>query len=123
MVFQHGDDSDDFLLAHVLAVTAIGKGNLNARWLTAATLDRFLHRVGQPQVFGTQYTKKVGETWTMEPYNRSIIGGAVRDASCVPHQDDQSARLNSLNKDEEPKPPARQPCRDSAPGTSAPRTK
>lgn len=123
MVFQHGDGSDDILMAHVLAVTAIGKGNLDARWLAAAALDRFLHRVGQPQVFGTQYTKNAGQPWSMEPYNRSLIGAAVRDANCVPHQDDQLARLNSLIKDEEPRPPARQPCADSRLGTPAPSAK
>ena len=58
-VFQHGDGSDDTLMAHVLAVTAIGKGDLRARWIAAATLDRFLQRVGQPQIFGTQDRKSV----------------------------------------------------------------
>jgi len=58
MVFQHGDTSDDILFAHVLAVTAIGKGNPGARWLAAASPDRYLHRIGQPQIYGTQFTIK-----------------------------------------------------------------
>jgi hypothetical protein len=41
VVFKHGEGSNDILLAHVLAVTAIGKGDLDARWLAAAALDRF----------------------------------------------------------------------------------
>ena len=41
-VFQHGDGSDDILLAHILSVTAVGKGDLDARWIAAATLDRYL---------------------------------------------------------------------------------
>lgn len=54
-VFQHGETPEDILLAHVLAITALGKGNQKARWLSAATLDRYLHRQKQSQVFGTQF--------------------------------------------------------------------
>jgi hypothetical protein len=54
-IYQHGDDPDDYLLAHVLAMTAVEKGDLSSRWIAAATLDRYLQAVGQPQVFGTQY--------------------------------------------------------------------
>ena len=49
MVFQHGSTPEDILMAHVLAVTALGKGNTDARWLAAAALDRFLHQVKQPR--------------------------------------------------------------------------
>ncbi|GAA3756194.1 hypothetical protein [Terriglobus aquaticus] len=41
-VLQHGETADDYLLAHILAVDALAKGNTNAKWLTAATLDRYL---------------------------------------------------------------------------------
>jgi hypothetical protein len=60
MVFQHGSTPDDILMAHVLAVTALGRGNTDARWLAAAALDRFLHHVKQPQVFGTQFGGRKG---------------------------------------------------------------
>jgi hypothetical protein len=112
-VFQHGEGSDDILLAHVLAVTATGKGDMDARWIAAATLDRFLQRVGQPQVFGTQFSFKTEngqETWTMEPYNRSLIGPNLRDANCVPDQEHQAETLNALSKGEEPQAPKKQPC-------------
>jgi hypothetical protein len=112
-VFQHGEGSDDILLAHVLAVTATGKGDMDARWIAAATLDRFLQRVGQPQIFGTQFSFKTEngrETWTMEPYNRSLIGPNLRDANCVPGQEHQTETLNALGKGEEPQAPKKQPC-------------
>jgi hypothetical protein len=32
------------------------KSDLDARWIAAATLDRYLQRIGQPQVFGTQFS-------------------------------------------------------------------
>jgi hypothetical protein len=113
MVFQHGESSDDILLAHVLAVTAIGKGDMDARWLAAATLDRFLQRIEQPQVFGTQFSYKPEhgpQTWTMEPYNRSLIGPSLRDANCLPDQEDQFQALDALRRGEEPKAPKKRPC-------------
>jgi hypothetical protein len=113
MVFQHGDSSDDILLAHVLAVTAIGKGDMDARWLAAASLDRFLKRIGQPQVFGTQFfskTENERQTWTMEPYNRSLIGLSLRDANCVPDQEHQAETLKAFSTGEQPQAPKKPPC-------------
>lgn len=54
-IFQHGDQPEDYLLAHVLAMAAVAKGEPRGRWIAAATLDRYLHSIGQPQIFGTQY--------------------------------------------------------------------
>src|SRR5271163_4556365 len=54
-VFQHGETAPDYLLAHVLALDALAKGFDRAKWLSVATLDRYLQLIGQPQVFGTQY--------------------------------------------------------------------
>jgi hypothetical protein len=113
MVFQHGSTPDDILMAHVLAVTALGKGNTDARWLSAAALDRFLHQVKQPQVFGTQFQRQEGQPWTMEPYNRTLIDARVRADNCVPDHDHQARALDALNKGEEPPSPSRPPCADS----------
>lgn len=113
MVFQHGEGSDDILLAHVLAVTAIGKGDLGARWLAAAALDRYLSRVGQPQVFGTQFsftTQNGKQTWTMEPYNRKLVSPALREANCVPDLQDQAEALKVLSQGGEPDAPKKPPC-------------
>ncbi|WP_211173055.1 hypothetical protein [Brasilonema bromeliae] len=57
MIFQHGDDPGDYLLAHDLAIAALtfkDKGAEEAKWLIAATQDRFLMHLGRPQRFGTQ---------------------------------------------------------------------
>ena len=114
MVFQHGVSADDFLLAHVLAVTAIGKGALSARWLATATLDRYLQRIGQPQIFGTQFlshTENEKVSWTMDPYNRTLLSPKLLDANCVPDPEDQLEMLKAFEKGEEPKPPKKQPCK------------
>src|ERR1700719_1334527 len=49
MIFQHGEKPEDYLQAHVLALTAAYKGNRNARWLAAAALARYLLSVSQKQ--------------------------------------------------------------------------
>ena len=55
MVLQHALNPDEFLLAHEFCVVALCKGERDARWLAAATEDRFLMNIGRPQRFGTQY--------------------------------------------------------------------
>jgi hypothetical protein len=55
MVLQHAHQADDYLLAHEFCVAALAKGEREARWLAAATEDRFLMNIGRPQRFGTQY--------------------------------------------------------------------
>jgi hypothetical protein len=54
-VLQHGPAVDSRLLAHDLSIVAVTKGELYAKWLVAATEDRFLMEIGRPQRFGTQY--------------------------------------------------------------------
>src|ERR1039458_9789623 len=49
-IFQHGETAPDYLLAHVLALDALAKGFDRAKWLSVATLDRYLQLVGQPQI-------------------------------------------------------------------------
>lgn len=55
MILQHSSDADDYLLAHEMSVAAVVKGDENAKWLVAASEDRFLMRIGRKQRFGTQY--------------------------------------------------------------------
>jgi hypothetical protein len=58
MILQHAPEPDDYLLAHDLCVVAIGKGEDRAKWLAAASLDRFLTSIGRSQRFGTQYSSR-----------------------------------------------------------------
>src|SRR3954451_13798212 len=55
LIFQHGQTPEEFLFAHVLALEALIRGGSAGKWIVAATLDRYLQAVNQPQVFGTQY--------------------------------------------------------------------
>jgi len=60
MVLQHAHQPEDFLLADEFCVAALAKGEREARWLAAATEDRFLMNIGRPQRFGTQYRSSDG---------------------------------------------------------------
>lgn len=82
MVLQHGEEPDDYLLAHVLATVAAFDDVPAAKWLSAATLDRYLQNIERPQIFGTQFLKK-GEQWSLEPLTE-LFGDAVRKAYKVP---------------------------------------
>ena len=42
MILQHGGEPEDYLLAHELCVVAIGRGEERAKWLAAASEDRFI---------------------------------------------------------------------------------
>lgn len=84
LVFQHGSSPDDYLLAHTLALVAVSKGQSGAVWISAATLDRYLQSVHQPQIFGTQFATPDREATSQEPYNRKLISDSLRQEMAVP---------------------------------------
>lgn len=55
LILQHGNEPDDYLLAHEMCVAALAEGEQGAKWLVAASEDRFLMGIGRKQRFGTQY--------------------------------------------------------------------
>ena len=110
-IFQHGNAPDDYLTAHVLALVGVAKGDRESRWIAAATLDRYLLSVKQPQVFGTNYSQKdASSPLTQEPYHRDLIPDSLRAALCVPNIGDQEKILESLRKNQEPHLP--EVCRE-----------
>jgi hypothetical protein len=118
LIFQHGQTSDDFLFAHILAVEALIRGGSADKWIAAATLDRYLQSVSQPQVFGTQYPgdKAPGNTpkpqvdpmvmniqRTQQPYDAKLLPDAVRQDFCVPDVSQQEKNLAIFNTGHRPK--------------------
>ena len=101
-VFQHGDGPDDFLMAHVLATVAIARGRRDATWIAAATLDRYLQRIGRKQIFGTQFITRDGKT-TQEPYDRALVSDALRRAMSVPPQAEQEKRRAEIEARQPPR--------------------
>jgi hypothetical protein len=121
-IFQHSQEPKDYLLAHVLAVEAVIKGDDSSKWISAATLDRYLQAIGQPQVFGTQYPDKnylffmthktdpaaikaykpqTGKT--QEPYDQNVLSNSVRIGFCVPGTEQQEKNLAEFNAGQYPK--------------------
>jgi hypothetical protein len=101
-IYQHGQTSKDYLLAHVLAIVAIQKGDAKSLWISAATLDRYLFSIDQPQIFGTQYHSKKDSPVTQEPYDRELVPDALRLTVCVPSLDQQKKNLLEFNADRYP---------------------
>ena len=77
-------------------MVAVGKGQRQALWTAAATLDRYLVRIGQKQIYGTQFSRLQQESapWTQEPYDRDLISDALRSEFHVPSLGDQRGELN-----------------------------
>lgn len=97
-VFQHGVEPDDYLKAHLLAMIAVARGRPDALWIASATLDRYLQRIGQPQVLGTQFAQPRDRPAHQEPYNRTLISDAMRKAlkvSTLAQQEQQRLRYQA----------------------------
>ncbi|HET9180393.1 MAG TPA: hypothetical protein VFQ24_18705 [Terriglobia bacterium] len=97
-IFQHGGTPEDCLLAHTLAMVAVARGDGNAIWIAAATLDRYLQSINQPQIYGTQYKFKRGGQMTQDPYDRSLISDALRRDLGVPSEAEQKSQEKQYEK-------------------------
>jgi hypothetical protein len=95
-LFQHGGTPDDYLLAHTLAMVAVARGRSAAIWIAAATLDRYLQNIQQPQIYGTQFTWKDNAPTTQDPYHRELISDALRRALGVPPMAQQEERRKEI---------------------------
>ncbi|NYF79727.1 hypothetical protein [Granulicella arctica] len=110
LLFQHGVTADDYLLAHILAVEAVIRGNDKSKFLAAATLDRYLQSINKSQVFGTQYAPDPntpvvkaadgvfkGRIWTHGPLDEHLVPDILRHDYCVPDLEQQKKNLATLN--------------------------
>jgi hypothetical protein len=98
-IYQHGQKAEDYLLAHVLAMVAVQKGHSDSRWIEAATLDRYLQAIKQPQAFGTQYFQADEKTpYTQDPYNRDLLSDSLRRQFCVPSLETQKDNIKYFDK-------------------------
>jgi hypothetical protein len=72
-IVQHSLVSSDYLLAHSLAVICAADGDKTCAWLSAATLDRYLQSIKQPQIYGTQFFGSGHAPITQQPYADDLI--------------------------------------------------
>ena len=79
LIMQHGEGAEDIALARDFArqAVALRPWLAEARWLYAATTDRYLRKTGKPQIFGTQY-QEVDGVWTLEPFDPSAVSDEER---------------------------------------------
>ena len=121
-IFQHGNNSEDCLFAHILAMEAVLKGSDEAKWIEAATLDRYLQSIGQAQVFGTQYpldpdlSHSVAGSQaafltgrTLAPYNEQFLPDSARLDFCVPALAQQKQNVAMFNAGKRPTETMRAP--------------
>ena len=120
-IFQHGDTPEACLFAHILAMEAIARGTASAKFIAAATLDRYLQFTKQPQIFGTQYildpthpVHAAGSPFpsgrTLEPYNESFLSDSVRTDFCVPILAQQEQNVAMFNAGKWPRETMHPPC-------------
>jgi len=98
MVLQHAEAPEDYLLGHELCVVAISKGNSEAKWLAAASEDRFLMNIDRPQRFGTQFRTEGANTPFKLYKMDSGVTDELRRALNVPSLAEAKAREAKMNK-------------------------
>ncbi len=102
MILQHAHEPDDYLLAHELCVVAISQGVEQAKWLAAASEDRYLMNMGRPQRFGTQYRADLrGKNWSLYSVDPEFSDG-MRRAFNVPTLSEAQAYLEKMNVEAAP---------------------
>jgi hypothetical protein len=105
MLFQHSDALDDVATAHRLARRAAEWGYRPARWLAAASLDRWLMYQGLPQKYGTNIVPdgRRQRVWDVD----ARTGDDERAIWDVPPLEEMHRRADRITRDE-PMPPMEQ---------------
>ena len=73
IVYQHGDTADHAHQAFIWSKRGLDLNDESQRWLMAAALDRYLLRIGQKQLFATQYSKAHDDPcWCLDQVEQSF---------------------------------------------------
>jgi hypothetical protein len=101
-IFNHGDTPEEAWQGHTFANQAAARGHGPARWLAAATYDRWLMYQGKPQKYGTQYVTdgRRHRLWDAEPTTTD----AERAAWDVPPLAEQLRKAEHATRVEPPGP-------------------
>lgn len=85
LIFQHGKQAAEYKQAHDLALKALelDPDLRDARWLAAASMDRWLWARGKAQIYGTQM-QKVNGKWTRAPFDEQAVSDSDRRKMNVP---------------------------------------
>lgn len=99
MVLQHGSSPDDYQLAHAFATLAVtlDPDFPAAKWLMAASWDRYLQSMKQPQWYGTQFTRDAKGRTALYPVAVGAVTDEERKALSVPSLYDAQRRAAMTN--------------------------
>lgn len=81
MIFQHSEEPDGYKMAHELSVIAVSLGHPTAKWLAAASWDRFLLSIEHKQRFGTQFWIKDKKA-SLQPVDEKITDSMRKFMNC-----------------------------------------
>lgn len=106
LILQHSYKSEDYLMAHQFCKKALelDPNVEQAKWLSAATWDRYLWSVGEPQIYGTQ-SKMENNQWTVEPFDQKAVSDEEREKLNVPSIEETLSRIHQLNDQLKKNPP------------------
>ena len=91
--FEAALEPRDYLFAHTLALVALAKGDRSASWIASASLDRYLHSIGRPQIFGTGFG---ADGKDQGAFDRGLVSDALRRELNVPALADQREVMEQL---------------------------
>ncbi len=97
LILQHSSEPDDYLLAHEMCVAALALGEKRAKWLVAATEDRFLMAIGRKQRFGTQYEAAAPGQFRLAPTDPQVTD-ELRAAVGAPPLSEAKAKEGRFDK-------------------------
>lgn len=96
VIYQHSTQVEDILKAHALAVAAAMDGHEQARWLAAASLDRYLKYREEEQFFGTQFEQDEFGKWQPGRIDEAVTP-SLRDAYGLPSLEELERRAEEWN--------------------------
>ncbi len=98
LIFQHGDLPEDYLKASELAKKAVdlSSSNKSAKWLIAASTDRYLLSTGKPQWYGTQF-HKVNGVFELQSLDANAVTDEQRKELNVPTLAEMAEQLKDMN--------------------------
>jgi hypothetical protein len=93
LVFQHGNQVTDYMLAHELSAAALALGDKDSAWLLTATYDRMLLNFGHRQRFGSQWNQD-----GLSPLDESAMNDRERTTMKQPKLADLKAKAAAQAK-------------------------
>ncbi len=103
IIYQHGVTADHYYQAFVWSNRAIKLGDLSQRWLAAASLDRYLVKIGHKQLFGTQISKGDDGIWCIQPVEPTFPEPLRIDYVRLSVKDQISNTLKAMASSQPPK--------------------